>query len=1254
MRKAPANDGAKGMQSVNSLTSAPSNPTVAAWTGLPKPWNTAAGGGSASTAATATSHSTTAGRGSSMGPGIPGSGSGGGPVGGSSSYSKAGMGMMGGNLSMSDGSSGLNGSGGTGGDGGSTHGGNSGGSVYSGSMSQGQGQGQGNATSQYRYTREFILSLYDPGLQPPADFDANIPLVTVNEPLEPLANIPLTELEKRLLSMASVNSDPNASRPPRQYSRDDKGGNVEGGGRGGGPGGRGPRPGGLQTGRRYDSTGGPRSSTTPSTPFGRLRSDSNTDTWEPRKSTTDDVGTNEEGRSSITGDSFRAEPKGMDDDKAGQQQQQQQQPPQQRRDPIPIRPSSPAHARAVAGSPARQASTKSLGASIGSGTTASAIASPARQAATVEDRTSSSSHFTDMFNAFSLPVETTQDIRQSVTGGGGGVSGTYAGLMGAALAESQSLRQSMSQEKLGLGFGGSVGPIGGGAPPGITNPAPMPTLWCYKDPSGVVQGPFTTEQMQEWYSKHFFSEDLPIKKQNDLVFEPLSRLLQRFGRDRPFPVAEEAEMLAIRQLAERNRLDAMRVSGFEQYQPEMSSSLGGFGVGGFGAFSGTPAQSAGPIGGSLQQSRFGVSGSGAADSFVGGQGGFEGIGSGSFGAGWRNEQGGLVKPQGWGNESSAIGFGSRLGGGQGAFSDHGALSQAVGGGGQNYLGLSGVQDAQVGVVGNVPFSDLAAGNGLSHHLGASLNFGTQAHSSSLFRGGAGLTAETAVVGGVTSAGSVWGQQQQQPATVGFQEEGHSLISDTVQKLVDEASPVREYVAPQQEFAAEGHVDESAVAAEYNDEGDAHTDDVAVASEMIAKVDLHHEEENHVEAPRPASSQGYAQEEESTHARLDDDASVSAPVPTPPVVSGKSAKALKKKMSADKHRKQAEAVEVAAKEEDQSQEATSPNKESPSKPAIPAWKTDSATPKLSLKQIQEAEQKEREEREAERAKKAHMMVMAQAQMLAEQEAAGAGWSPAGASGGVWGAPVKPAATKTKSTLADIMQEEEKRRKKEEAAAAAAAAAAIAVSSATGGKRYADLASSATSGVSHTPGGPVWGGASSAPRNVTPLAAVGRPSANIATAAAVPKTAVVVVSAAGPADSWNVVGKTAARGPAPSTAASIVGRPAAPAAKPASVVASSVVNVGPASRPPAPSVSASSTRSSDGPSSQFLQWCRQALRPLERSTTATVNDPGWSTIGSGSGGASAGGVAIGGSGLKGLESQNSFTVVGKAAGKKKKKN
>lgn len=55
--------------------------------------------------------------------------------------------------------------------------------------------------------------------------------------------------------------------------------------------------------------------------------------------------------------------------------------------------------------------------------------------------------------------------------------------------------------------------------------APCPaTGWQYKDPKGNVQGPFTLEQMQKWFSKGAFKGNLPMRCSPDDRFIPLSEL----------------------------------------------------------------------------------------------------------------------------------------------------------------------------------------------------------------------------------------------------------------------------------------------------------------------------------------------------------------------------------------------------------------------------------------------------------------------------------------------------------------------------------------------------------------------------------------------------------------------------------------------------------------------------------------------------------------------------------------------------------
>ncbi|KAG4304804.1 hypothetical protein PORY_001857 [Pneumocystis oryctolagi] len=64
---------------------------------------------------------------------------------------------------------------------------------------------------------------------------------------------------------------------------------------------------------------------------------------------------------------------------------------------------------------------------------------------------------------------------------------------------------------------------------------PNKTNWLYKDPMGVIQGPFSGLKMQDWYKAGFFQPTLLIKQVDDNDFEPLSSLIRRVGNQKePF------------------------------------------------------------------------------------------------------------------------------------------------------------------------------------------------------------------------------------------------------------------------------------------------------------------------------------------------------------------------------------------------------------------------------------------------------------------------------------------------------------------------------------------------------------------------------------------------------------------------------------------------------------------------------------------------------------------------------------------------
>jgi len=107
------------------------------------------------------------------------------------------------------------------------------------------------------------------------------------------------------------------------------------------------------------------------------------------------------------------------------------------------------------------------------------------------------------------------------------------------------LQQPHQQQDLPLGAG--VQTSGGQPlrpPPATLPPQPQHVMvmpdkiqWVYRDPAGVVQGPFTGLEMHEWYRAGFFTPDLAVKRQEDGDFEQLGTLVRKIGNTRePFLV----------------------------------------------------------------------------------------------------------------------------------------------------------------------------------------------------------------------------------------------------------------------------------------------------------------------------------------------------------------------------------------------------------------------------------------------------------------------------------------------------------------------------------------------------------------------------------------------------------------------------------------------------------------------------------------------------------------------------------------------
>lgn len=83
-------------------------------------------------------------------------------------------------------------------------------------------------------------------------------------------------------------------------------------------------------------------------------------------------------------------------------------------------------------------------------------------------------------------------------------------------------------------------------PPNNADPSSNKTMvmpdrmrWVYLDPQGVVQGPFSGLEMNDWYKANFFTADLRVRRVEDSEFEPLGQLIRRIGNSRePFLVPQ--------------------------------------------------------------------------------------------------------------------------------------------------------------------------------------------------------------------------------------------------------------------------------------------------------------------------------------------------------------------------------------------------------------------------------------------------------------------------------------------------------------------------------------------------------------------------------------------------------------------------------------------------------------------------------------------------------------------------------------------
>ncbi|KAF8349929.1 hypothetical protein F5887DRAFT_1070177 [Amanita rubescens] len=74
------------------------------------------------------------------------------------------------------------------------------------------------------------------------------------------------------------------------------------------------------------------------------------------------------------------------------------------------------------------------------------------------------------------------------------------------------------------------------SPPGLPVPAPAPpSKWYYRDPKGVMHGPWKASLMQAWYKDGLLPLDLPVRRDEDTTYTPLRDLrLQSVDPTHPF------------------------------------------------------------------------------------------------------------------------------------------------------------------------------------------------------------------------------------------------------------------------------------------------------------------------------------------------------------------------------------------------------------------------------------------------------------------------------------------------------------------------------------------------------------------------------------------------------------------------------------------------------------------------------------------------------------------------------------------------
>ncbi|KAJ1566109.1 hypothetical protein HK096_000770 [Nowakowskiella sp. JEL0078] len=403
-------------------------------------------------------------------------------------------------------------------------------------LSNGADNTSGSLDNSFKFSREFLLSLYDMDWPLPKDYEAN-PQATLSSPQPPLANLPLTELEKKLFASSQVN--PVASEPLRRantadnrYVRDGRSaGDREGRSR-------------NINGKKYDRY--PSSEREKDQNRDEIRS--KYDEWEAPN----EVGNLGEEAVFSSPDKSRPNPN-----------RSNTAPPLQSADTISSENDSKnllsshfdspllTKTRVLADSPEmmtasprnlfldiqdpvitdqRSTEARPIGSPVTPGPGKAPIGTPTREGSILEGI-----------------------LRQQSQSGGFDPFGTRS-LTGQAHFLRKNNVVSPEDDQFGNGWSNLRGlnsdvVRGGGNIADLSvNHESLNIQWEYKDPTGVVHGPFTPAQMHDWYLGGFFDEGLPIKRFDEPHYEPLIRLIQKNGRERPFLQDAEDFDLRLKQL----------------------------------------------------------------------------------------------------------------------------------------------------------------------------------------------------------------------------------------------------------------------------------------------------------------------------------------------------------------------------------------------------------------------------------------------------------------------------------------------------------------------------------------------------------------------------------------------------------------------------------------------------------------------------------------------------------------------------------